>query len=268
MAERKKFYWLKLKDDFFNQKEIKKLRRIAGGDTYTIIYLKMQLLSLKNEGKLMFEGVEDDFIQELSLELDEEVENIRLTYMYLKSHNMIEEVTSEIYILPKALECIGKESDSAERVRRFRENHNMGKTLQSNAQVTNSNTEIEIEIDKEIDKRDKSKEKRVKKKLIKKTYSERVLLTEEEYMQLIEKYGNEEELKKGIGILNNYIQSKEPGYKSHYHVLIGWVLERVMENAKSKGIHATTFGTNRTAEEEKPRVSRFPSKNYLAVSDV
>ena len=35
MAKIKKYYWLKLKEDFFRQKEIKKLRKIAGGDTYT-----------------------------------------------------------------------------------------------------------------------------------------------------------------------------------------------------------------------------------------
>ena len=38
----KKFFWLKLKEDFFRDKRIKKLRKIAGGDTYTIIYLKLQ----------------------------------------------------------------------------------------------------------------------------------------------------------------------------------------------------------------------------------
>lgn len=47
MAENKRYYWLKLMDDFFDSKRIKKLRKMAGGDTYTIIYLKMQLLSLK-----------------------------------------------------------------------------------------------------------------------------------------------------------------------------------------------------------------------------
>ena len=59
----KKFYWLKLSENFFRQPRIKKLRRIAGGDTYTIIYLKMQLLSLENEGKLYFEGVEETFAE-------------------------------------------------------------------------------------------------------------------------------------------------------------------------------------------------------------
>ena len=39
----KQYYWLQLKEDFFRQKEIKLLRKIAGGDTYTIIYLKQEL---------------------------------------------------------------------------------------------------------------------------------------------------------------------------------------------------------------------------------
>ena len=70
----KRYYWLKLPDDFFRQKPIKKLRKIAGGDTYTVIYLKMLLISLKNDGKLYFDGVEDNFCEELALELDEEEE--------------------------------------------------------------------------------------------------------------------------------------------------------------------------------------------------
>ena len=61
----KRYYWLKLPEDFFRQKPIKKLRKIAGGDTYTIIYLKMLLIAMKEDGKLYFEGVEDDFYEEL-----------------------------------------------------------------------------------------------------------------------------------------------------------------------------------------------------------
>ena len=64
-----KYYWMKLKDDFFRKKEIKKLRRIAGGDTYTIIYLKLQLMSLEHEGKILFEHVEDTLSDEISLNL-------------------------------------------------------------------------------------------------------------------------------------------------------------------------------------------------------
>ena len=61
MAEGKRYYWLRLHHDFFDSKRIKKLRRMAGGDTYTIIYLKMQLLAMKTDGTLTWTGLEDDF---------------------------------------------------------------------------------------------------------------------------------------------------------------------------------------------------------------
>ena len=85
----KRYYWLKLKEDFFEQRVIKKLRKIAGGDTYTIIYLKLQLLAMKNDGKLVFENVEDDFASEMALELDEDVENVKVTLMYLEKNNLL-----------------------------------------------------------------------------------------------------------------------------------------------------------------------------------
>ena len=116
----KKFYWLKLKDNFFQQKEIKKLRKIAGGDTYTIIYLKLQLLSLENEGVLVYEGVEKDFAEQLSYEIDEDRDNIEITLQFMNANKLIEELEENTFFLPKINECIGKESESAERMRRMR----------------------------------------------------------------------------------------------------------------------------------------------------
>lgn len=168
----KKYYWLKLKEDFFTQPRIKKLRRIAGGDTYTLIYLKLQLLSLKNEGLLIFEGIEDNFIEELALTIDEEIDNVKFTIMYLISQNLIEEVDGSNYALVETIENIGSETDSARRVRKFRKEQEERKALQCNTLVTNCNIEIEkdkeidIELDKEIEKKEKPKAKRFSKPTI------------------------------------------------------------------------------------------------------
>ena len=75
MAE-KRYYWLKFKEDFFDFKGVKKLRKLAGGDTYVIIYLKMLLRSLKTDGILEYTGIEKDFASELALDLDEDPENV------------------------------------------------------------------------------------------------------------------------------------------------------------------------------------------------
>lgn len=144
----KKYYWLKLKSDFFTSKAMKKLRRIAGGDTYTIIYLKLQLYSLKDEGKLYFEGVEDSFAEELALALDEDEDNVRVTLTFLERMGLIQKIDDAQYLLSEVPYLIGSESDSAERVRTFRAK----KALQCNALVTKCNTEIEKEKDIEREK--------------------------------------------------------------------------------------------------------------------
>lgn len=148
MGENKRYYWLKFQHDFFNQKEIKKLRKIAGGDTYTIIYLKMQLLSLKNNGVLYYDGVEESFAEELALDIDEDVDNVRFTIMFLQKYGMIEEHEPNEFTLPDAVNNIGSETASTIRSRRHRDTI---KALQCNTDATKGNTEKEREKDKEIE---------------------------------------------------------------------------------------------------------------------
>lgn len=145
----KKYFWLKLKTDFFASRAMKKLRRIAGGDTYTIIYLKLQLLSLKDEGLLFYEGVEPTFYEEMALALDEDAENVKVTLIFLENMGLIKKNNEHEYILTDVPYLIGGESESAERVRR----HRQRKALQCNNPVTIGNTEIEKEkeIEKEIE---------------------------------------------------------------------------------------------------------------------
>lgn len=162
MAE-KRYYWLKLKDDFFKSIRIKKLRKIAGGDTYLIIYLKMQLVAMKNDGYLEWKGVEDSFVDELALELDEDAENVKVTLAYLISCGLVETSDNINFFVPYSVESVGSESSSAQRVREFRDRKRIAegkkageKVLPCNIDVTQvkqkdvtCNTEKEIE--KEID---------------------------------------------------------------------------------------------------------------------
>lgn len=162
----KKYYWLKLHEGFFRDKKIKKLRRIAGGDTYTIIYLKMQLLSLKTDGKLYFDSVEESFAEELALEIDEEVDNVKVTLAFLFSNGLIEEAEEDSFILPETIKSIGGEGSSAPRMRKHRAKKKQAlpqpeeapalpenqETSQCDATVTNGDTELEKELEKEKEK--------------------------------------------------------------------------------------------------------------------
>lgn len=128
MAE-KRYYWLKLKENYFDSPKIKKLRKIAGGDTYTIIYLKLQLLSIKNNGIIEYEKIEPTFQEELALKLDEDVENVGVTLSYLQAQGLVDVNENNDFFLIEASNNIGSESESAERVRLFRERKNQ-KVLQ------------------------------------------------------------------------------------------------------------------------------------------
>ena len=117
----KRYYWLKLYDDFFSSKRIKKLRSIAGGDTYTIIYLKMQLKALKSDGYLYYDGVMNDFAEELALDIDENIDDVKVTISFLLSVGLMEsnEEGAE-YKLTYMDNVVGSETASAQRVRDHR----------------------------------------------------------------------------------------------------------------------------------------------------
>ena len=151
----KRFYWLKLGDDFFRDKAIKKLRKIAGGDTYTIIYLKMLIKAIQQDNKLYFEGIEDNFADELALDLEEDPENVRVTLTFLQQKGLIEITNDDEFHLTNADKMTGSETESAVRMRRMRDK----KTSQCDGDVTGQlrfgDIEKEIEKEIEIDKNNK-----------------------------------------------------------------------------------------------------------------
>ena len=158
MAEAKRYYWLKFKEDFFDSKRIKKLRKMAGGDTYVIIYLKMQLKALKTDGMLEFTGVEQDFADELALDIDESPDDVRVVLTFLLTYGMCECSDNIHYFFPYVIENTGSETASTQRVRDYRERQ---KALHCNADVTQvkriGNAEKEIEKEIEIESRDREK---------------------------------------------------------------------------------------------------------------
>ena len=109
-----------MKEGYFRTPALRKLRKVAGGEVLTIIYLKMQLASLQHEGVLIHEGAEDTFAEELALVLDEDPDNVELTLAFLQKHKLIEQLNDTDYFLHEAVENIGSECDSAKRVRDLR----------------------------------------------------------------------------------------------------------------------------------------------------
>lgn len=138
----KRYYWMRFHSDFFNSKRIKKLRKLAGGDTFTIIYLKILLLAIKTDGIIAFTGLEEDFADELALDIDEDPENVKVTLTYLLNTGLAETSDNVSYYFPYAVANVGSEGASAKRVRDYRKRQ----ALQCNNSVTER---------KEIENRDR-----------------------------------------------------------------------------------------------------------------
>ncbi len=171
MSENKKYYWLKLPKDFFEDRAIKKLRSIAGGDTYTIIYLKMLLRTLEDDGKFVYEGIEDSIVEEIALDIDEKEEDVSVAVNYLIKKGLMICTDNEAE-LTRMHEMIGSETDKAKLMRKKREQGNEGNNVTQISNnvthllpdVTKCYTDIEKEIDKELDIKETTTKVVVKKK--------------------------------------------------------------------------------------------------------
>ena len=162
----KRYYWLKLPKNFFEDKAIKRLRQIAGGDTYTIIYLKMLLKSMEDDGKLFYEGIEDTICDEIALDINESADDVQVTMNYLEKKGLLVVTDSEVE-LPRLTEMVGSETDKAELMRKLRNkekgnnvtkiSNNVTKALPT---VTNCYTEKEIEKSREDIEIDTKKKKK------------------------------------------------------------------------------------------------------------
>jgi cell fate (sporulation/competence/biofilm development) regulator YmcA (YheA/YmcA/DUF963 family) len=82
----------------------------------------LQLLSVKTEGYIEYEGIEPTFEEEIALKLDEDIDNVSVTLSYLSSMGLLEESqeTNKFFLI-EASNQIGSEGQSAERKRRFDE---------------------------------------------------------------------------------------------------------------------------------------------------
>lgn len=159
MAEDKKFYWLKLKRDFFKRHDIRIIEEMPNGKDYILFYLKMLLESIDHEGELRFSETIPYDEQMLSVITHTNIDLVRSAMKIFIGLNMIEIFDDKTIYMSEVQKLVGSETAGAMRVRKHRQNQ---KLLQCNTDETKCNTEIEIEKDKdkELDIESKNKRKR------------------------------------------------------------------------------------------------------------
>lgn len=123
MAESKEkaFYYLKLSEGFFQDKVIRRLRRLPDGDSYVIIAIKLLLLGLQEDNHIFYDGVGDDFADEIALSIDEDPEATALVMNLMLSCGWLEQISDHELYSPKSAELVGSITSAGARMRRMRE---------------------------------------------------------------------------------------------------------------------------------------------------
>lgn len=273
----KRFYWIKLKTNFFEQDAIDFLLSQPNGSDYIALYLKLCTMTANTNGQLATQ------IGEILIPYDAQkiardtkyfsVDTVMVAMELFKKLGLIYESSDNVLQIADYENMVGSSKMdehtkklNSERQRRFRENQ---KAIGCNVTVTdnvtlNSNAEIR---DKSIENRDKSIDKDIcfdKSKPTKHKYGEyhHVLLDDNQYERLKKLYGDS--LNEHIRILDEYIETSGKKYKNHSLVIQKWVHERYLKDHKnnehvqldSKFYTQESNQTQEEIEEEMERVRR------------
>lgn len=105
--------YLKLPEDFFHDKAIKRLRRFPDGDACVIAAVKILLLSRRDDNHIRFAGVCDSLTDEIALEIDEDPAVVQKTVSCLLKWGWLKEVCCTDLYFPKAEELSGPSKSKA-----------------------------------------------------------------------------------------------------------------------------------------------------------
>lgn len=149
MAKTKIYFWLKVDKKFFDNLFIKRLKKMPGGYTMTVIYIRLMLESLEDDCILYYEGYFDSLVQELALKLDVSEDDINMTLAYFTKCGLIQIDDDGHATLSQAKAMVESETNWAKYKRDQRKNsQDIPKLENVQSKETFSNscpTEIEIE---------------------------------------------------------------------------------------------------------------------------
>ena len=228
MAEGK-YYWLKLKRDFFKRHDIRIIESMPNGKDYILFYLKLLLESIDHEGKLRFSDTIPYNEQMLSVITNTNIDVVRSAMDVFRELEMIEVLKDQTLYMAEVDKLIGSETKGAERVRKHRESQ---KLLQCNTDVTPCNESVtqskskslekEIETEKEQDvviDTDNTFE------LMGGTLGKGVvLLTQAQQEELLDKLGIDA-FDHYVGKLADFILEKGAKVANHYATILKWARE-------------------------------------------
>ena len=150
-----KYYWLRLKRDFFKRHDIQVIESMPNGKDYVLFYLKLMVESIDHDGYLRFSETIPYNEEMLSAITNTNVDVVRSATKMLHQLGMIEIMSDQTIYLTEVQALIGSQTEGAERKQIQRQKRQ--ELLQGGQKGDKCPPEIEIELD--INKRKVQKRK-------------------------------------------------------------------------------------------------------------
>ena len=154
MSDNKKYYYLRLKDNFFDSDELKILESMKDGYLYSNILLKLYLRSLKNDGKLVVNDRIPYNTEMLASVTGHQIGTVKQALSIFKDLGLIDVLENGAIYMLDIQNFIGKGSSEADRKREYRQRIETDRTnVQTNLRQISEKSppEIEIELEKDIE---------------------------------------------------------------------------------------------------------------------
>lgn len=150
MSDNKKYYYLRLKDNFFDSDELKILESMKDGYLYSNILLKLYLRSLKNDGKLVVNDRIPYNAEMLASVTGHQIGTVKQALSIFKDLGLIDVLENGAIYMLDIQNFIGRGSSEADRKREYRQRIETDRT---NVRQISDKTppEIELEIEKELE---------------------------------------------------------------------------------------------------------------------
>ena len=124
MAEQKRFYWIKLKEEFFSELEsIDWLISQKNGCEYVVLYLKLCLLTANKGGRLAMqigEMIVPYDVNKIARDTKFDIDTVIVAMELFRKIGLIYEEADGVLKIPYVDEIVGSETSGAKRVREHR----------------------------------------------------------------------------------------------------------------------------------------------------
>ncbi len=152
MSDNKKYYYLKLKENFFDSEEMIILQNMPDGYLYSDILMKLYLRSLKNEGKLMFKDLIPYTPSALAQVVRHQIGTVEKALKIFQELGLVEILDNGAIYMLDIQNFIGESSTEADRKRSYRAKIQKEiKTLGQTSDKCPDKNPPEIDIEKEIE---------------------------------------------------------------------------------------------------------------------